>query len=287
MSKKVAIITGSTRGIGRVIALHLAKNGYNITVAGKTTKGTAKLPGDIYSVSDEIKTLGSDALPFMLDVRNDSLIKKCIKNTYEKWGRIDVLVNNAGALWWEKIIDTPTNRYDLINMVNTRASFLMSKEVIPYMEKNGGGHIIHCSPPLTINNTNTLAFSPGDLKGKTAYMISKLGMTITSMGIAQEYENTGIASNTLWPFRPIESYALINNNLGMRKHWRKASIIADCVLHILGENKNTFTGNQLIDEIYLKKKGVTDFSKYNCVKNSVLPKLNDLHPMWKVGKSKL
>ena len=146
MSKKVAIITGSTRGIGRSIALHLAKHGFNVTIAGKTTKGTKKLPGDIYSVSNEIKNIGSDALPFMLDVRDDMLIKKCVEETYKKWGRIDVLINNAGALWWKNICDTPPNRYDLINQVNVRASFLMSREVIPYMKKNGGGHIIHCSP---------------------------------------------------------------------------------------------------------------------------------------------
>ena len=143
---KVAIITGSTRGIGRHLALTLAKNGYNITVTGKSTKSTKNLPGSIYSVADEVSELGSEALPIKLDVRNANEIENCVKQTYDKWGRIDVLINNAGALWWKPIKDTPANKYDLINSINSRASFLMARETIPYMLKNDGGHIINFSP---------------------------------------------------------------------------------------------------------------------------------------------
>lgn len=287
MSQKVAIVTGSTRGIGRKIALELAKHGYHITVVGKTTQGTKKLPGDIYSVSEEIRKLGQEALPYQLDIRDEKGIKDCVKQTYLKWNRIDVLINNASALWWKNIMNTPHTRYDLINNINSRGAFLMSKEVIPYMLKSGKGFIINCSPPLTLNNTNTLAFNLKDLKNKTAYMISKLGMTLSALGIAEEYKGKGISSNTLWPLRPIESYALINHNLGNKKFWRKPDIISDCILKILQEDPIQFTGQQLLDEYYLQSKGTQCFEKYNCIPNSKPPLLSNTHQFWNAGKSKL
>lgn len=285
MLYKVAIITGSTRGIGRQLALDLARKGYNITVTGKTIESTQNLPGNIYSVSEEVKDIGVDALPYQLDVRYDTQMVNCIKETYDKWGRIDVLINNAGALWWKSILETPNFRYDLINDINSRASFIMSKEAIPYMLKNDGGNIINFSPPFS--NGKELSFNISDLKGKTAYLISKFGMTLGAMGIAEEFRGKGISSNTLWPLRPVESYALINHKLGKKKHWRKSSIISDSVLKILEEDKNTFTGHQLIDEDYLRSKGIIDFDIYNCVPGSRPPKLNDVQEMWNAGKAKL
>ena len=277
---KVAIITGSTRGIGRFLALSLAKNNYNITITGKSTKSTEKLPGDIFTVSEEVKKNGSDALPFQLDVRNEDQIKDCVESTYNKWGRIDLLINNAGALWWKPISDTPAKRYDIINEVNSRGSYLMARESIPYMIKNDGGHIINFSPPIEpVINTDYLP-----LKNKTAYMISKLGMTLGAMGIAKEYEGQNIAANTLWPITPVESYALINNKLGNKKTWRKPDIIADCILEILKEDKNTFTGKQILDELYLRSKGITDFTKYRCHPDHEPPRLDEIHQLWDAGK---
>ncbi len=280
---KVAIITGSTRGIGRHLALTLAKNGYNITVTGKSTTSTKNLPGSIYTVADEVSELGSDALPIKLDVRNIDEIENCVKQTYDKWGRIDVLINNAGALWWKPIKDTPAKKYDLINSVNSRASFLMAREAIPYMLKNDGGHIINFSPPIM----SLLIRSYAPLKNKTAYLISKMGMTLGMLGISREYMGYNIASNSLWPLRPVESYALINNNLGDYKSWYKQDIISDSVMHILAEDKMTFTGNQLVDEEYLKHKGVIDFTKYRCDPNYEPPKLDEIHHLWDTGRAKL
>ena len=283
---KVAIITGSTRGIGRHIALELARHGYHITVTGKSLKGTKRLPGDIYSVAEEIRKLGQEALPCHLDLRDEKTIENCVKQTIKKWNRVDVLINNASALWWTSVLDTPKSRYDLINNINSRGSFLMSRQVIPHMMKSGKGFIINLSPPITLDNTNTMAFSLKDLKNKTAYMISKLGMTLSALGIAEEFKGKNISSNTLWPLRPIESYALINHKLGNKKLWRKPQIISDCILHILKEDPIHFTGRQLIDEYYLQTKGVQRFEKYNCEKGSMPPLLNSLQSSWKVGKSK-
>ena len=273
---KVALITGATRGIGRSLALSLAKNGYNIVVAGKTVYDTPNLPGTIYSVSTEIEKLGSKALPVKVDLRDSNQIEELVKKTEQHFGRLDLLINNAGALHWRTIIETEVKHYDLINDINSRASFLLSKLCIPLIEKSGGGHIINQSPPLMQGDmlTNTI-------KNKTAYMISKWGMTLGSLGLAEEYRGKGIASNTLWPMTPIESFAVKNNNLGNEKTWRKTDIIVDAVLNIIDEDPNHFTGNQLIDEIYLRSKGVNNFDKYQCVPGFEPPKLIEINDQWK------
>ena len=211
-----------------------------------------------------------DVIAEQLDVRNykqsEYVINKCI----DKFGRIDVLINNAGALWWDSILNTSLVKYNLINDINVKSSFMLSQLCLPHMIKNDYGHIIMHSPPLP---------EPKDIdiyKNKTAYMISKFGMTMTSMGIAQEYKNFNIASNSIWPSTAIESDAVRKNNLGNEKFWRKPDIISDSILNILKEDPLEFTGNQLIDEEYLRMKGITNFDKYQCVPGKEPPKLIDL-----------
>ena len=268
---KVALVTGSSRGIGRVIVNKLASNGYNIVIAAKTVTPSINLPGSIFEVqSDLASKYNIKTLAMPLDVRNYDSMKNVVNTTINEFGKIDVLVNNAGALWWKGITETPSSKYDLINSINSRASFLLSKLCLPHMEKNNFGHIIMHSPPLP---------SPTDkdiYANKTAYMISKLGMTMSALGISSEYEGKNIAANTIWPSTPIESFAVKNNNLGEKKMWRKADIIADAVINIVNEDPNKFTGNQLIDEDYLRSKGETDFSKYQCVPGYEPPKLTDV-----------
>jgi len=273
---KVALITGATRGIGRAIALGLAKNGYNIVVAGKSIINNPKLPGTIYSVSKEVEALGSRALPVKVDIRNYDDIKNMIQQTESKFGRLDVVINNAGVLSWKPIKYTNVKEYDLVNEINNRGTFLLSKLALPLLEKSGGGHIINQSPPLSDNNEMA-----NILENKTAYMISKWGMTLSALGLAKEYEGTGICANTLWPMTPIESFAVINNNLGDPKSWRKTDIMLDCVLEILNEDPKSFTGNQLIDETYLRSKGYTNFEKYQCVPGFEAPKLDDIQHLFK------
>ena len=269
---KVALITGSSRGIGRVIANTLASKGYNIVIAAKTTvDDSSKLDGTIYDVKNEIqKKYGVDAIAVKTDLRDIDDIKNLMFRTELKFGRLDVLVNNASALWWKNIENTPENKYNLINNINSRASYILSRYALSLMEKNNYGHIIMHSPPLP---------NPSDIdiyKNKTAYMISKLGMTMTAMGIAAEYRGKGIAANTIWPETAIESAATINMNLGKKKDWRKPDIIADSISKIIEEDPNTFNGNQLTDEMYLRSKDITNFDKYQCVPGHEPPKLIDV-----------
>ena len=148
---KVALVTGGSRGIGRAICLGLAKKGYNVVVAAKSVNENPKLPGTIFSVADEVKNLGVDALPVKADMRYTEDIDNLVNQIDDTYSRLDVLVNNAGALWWKDIKNTPIEKYDLINNINSRASFYLSKKCFPLMEKNDGGHIIMQSPPLFEN----------------------------------------------------------------------------------------------------------------------------------------
>ena len=275
LKNRVAIVTGATRGIGRNIAVTLAKNGCNVVVAGKTTEQTTNLPGTIHSVAKEIQEHGANALAYQIDVRDSKSMSGLVSSTMRYFGRIDILINNAGALWWKNMLETPVEKYDLINNVNSRAAYTLSQLCLPHMINNKWGHIIMQSPPFTPEYINYITKTK-KIKGMTAYMISKLGMSITAQGIAQEFGGRGIAANTLWPMTPIESYALINNKLGNEKHWRKSDIISDAVMHILQEDPMTFTGNCLIDEEYLRTKGETDFSKYQCVSGHEPPPLENI-----------
>lgn len=272
---KVALITGSSRGIGRSIALRLAQNGYNIVLAAKSTTDSKNLPGNIYSVADEVEKLGVKALPIKTDLRQIEDIQNLCNQIKHEFKTLDVLVNNAGALWWRKVEDTPIEKYDLINGINSRASYALSRECIPLMKDNGG-HIIMHSPPLPDN----LADYMNSLNGKVGYMISKWGMTLTALGLSRELSDYKIGCNTIWPMTAIESFATKNYNLGSEKYWRKDTIVVDSIEKILQEDPTNFTGLQLIDELYLRSQGVTDFSKYQCVPGSEPPRLVDLNHLF-------
>lgn len=270
---KTALITGASRGIGQVIAEKFASEGIRVLIASKSVDNNPNLPGTIYSVQNNIceKYPESEVHPFSLDVRDENNIKSVVKEIHKSYGAIDILINNAGALYWKDITKTPTKRYDLINDVNVRGSFILSSYCIKQMVKeNKEGHIIMHSPPLPRRGEKKI------YKGKTGYMISKYGMTMTAMGISEEYKQNGIAGNTIWPATAIETAAVINNGLGTKEMWRKPEIISDAIWAIVNEDPKEFTGNQLIDEEYLRTKGVSDFSKYQVVEGNEPPKLMDL-----------
>lgn len=258
LTGKVAIVTGATRGIGRKCALALAKQGCHVVVAAKTTTPEPTLPGTIYSVAEEIEQLGVQALPVKVDLRILEDIKECVRLTVEKFGRIDILVNNASSLWWQRMEGTPMNRYDLITQINTRGSFAITSLCLPIMEKGGFGRVICMSPPISPDYRVFAGF--------TAYNISKFGMTMVAMGAAAEYEGKGITGHSLWPATVIESQASKNFQLGGRSMWRKAEILADAVLGLVSA-PDTYTGKQLIDDEYLQSEhGLTaeDLAIYRC-----------------------
>src|SRR5438477_993538 len=184
---RVAIITGASRGIGRAIALGLAREGCHVVVAAKSTTSSDKLPGSIFSVAEEVEALGVQALPVQVDVRDEGQINDMAAKALERFGRIDVLVNNAGALHWTSLLDTPAKRFDLVMGVNARAAFLCCRAVLPSMIERRHGHVINMSPPLDLSI----------VPGRIAYSISKLGMTLLTLGLAEEVRQHNIGVNSL------------------------------------------------------------------------------------------
>lgn len=251
---KVAIVTGSSRGIGRAVALELARQGANVVVAAKSETSTPELPGSIHTVAEEINALGVRALPVRVDVRNEADIESMVKKTIATFGRIDVLVNNAGALWWKDVQETPIKRFDLLMGVNVRAAFACTQACLPHLQQHGHGHVLMYSPPVDLHA----------LGGKVAYLISKFGMTMLAQGLAEEMRGKGVAVNALWPVTAIESQATIHFQIGDRASWRKPDIIADATLEIVTTQPSELTGRALLDEDFLRERGWTDFAQYRC-----------------------
>jgi citronellol/citronellal dehydrogenase len=244
--------------------LGLAREGWQVVVAAKSTESTDRLPGSIHSVAQEVHALGGQALAVRVDVRDEEQIDGMVAQTLAAFGRIDLLVNNAGALHWHSVLETPARKFDLVMAVNARAAFLCSRAVLPTMIERRWGHIINLSPPLD------LALLPG----RVAYGIPKLGMTLLTFGPAEEVRPHNLAVNSLWPETIIESQASINWNLGSREQWRKPDILVDCVLRMVTKEPGELTGRALLDEDFLRAEGVTDFSGYACVPGTDPPRLS-------------
>jgi citronellol/citronellal dehydrogenase len=261
---KVALVTGSSRGIGRALALGLAREGCAVVIAAKSTTSTDKLPGSIHTVAAEVEALGGTALPVAVDLRDADQIDALAAHIRERFGRIDILVNNAGALWWQPLQETPAKRFDLVMGVNARAAFLCCRAVLPSMIVQRAGHIVNLSPPLD------LAMVPG----RIAYAISKLGMTLLTHGLAAEVRPHNVAVNSLWPVTIIESQASIHFGLGSREQWRKPDILVDCVVRLVQKEPAAVTGQALLDEEFLRTEGVTDFSGYACVPGTHPPRVS-------------
>jgi len=255
LTGQVAVITGSSRGIGKNIALRLARAGADIVVAAKSELSRDSLPGSIHETVSEIEALGRQALAVRTNVRDADQLESMVNAALERFGRIDILINNAGALHWRSVADTPPKRYDLMMEVNARAAFVASHFVLPHMIERGSGTIIQMSPPIDLRM----------LPGKTGYCMSKFGMSLLAMGMGAEVKATEIKSCALWPATAIESQATINHKLGGPQYWRKADILADAVGAILAANSEQVNGKCLVDEDVLSMMGVSDFEQYNCV----------------------
>lgn len=260
LKDKVIIITGSSRGIGREFALRFAKEGAKIVVAAKSIS-EGKLPGTIYSVVEEIKAAGGEAIAIPLDLRMDETIVNMIEKTIATFGRIDALVNNAGAISLTPVEMTPPKKMDLMFSLNVRAVLACSHYCIPHLKKAGGGHILNLSPPLSLD--------PKWLPGHTPYTISKYGMSIASLGMAEELRDDHIAVNSLWPRTLIATAAtkMLFGESGM-SNCRTPNIMADAAYEILTSDPRELTGQLLLDEAFLKTRGYKDFDKYRVDPNT-------------------
>jgi len=255
LNGRVALITGASRGIGKALALRLAQEGAAIGVAAKSEKSTDKLPGSIHETAAEIGKLGGRAIPISCDVRDEEAIRNAVEKVVAAFGRLDILINNAGALWWQKVTDTPVKRFDLMMQINVRASFIAAYYALPHMIKNQWGHVINMCP----------AISTTPNPGRVAYMVTKMGMARLAIGIGAEYAADGIAGNALWPRTIIESQASINWGLAERSQWRTPEILCDATCAILSQQPPSYTSRQVLDEEVLTElAGITNFDRYWC-----------------------
>lgn len=252
--RKVAFITGGSRGIGKACAIKLAKEGWDIAIAAKTVEPQPNLEGTIYTAADEIRTHGAEVLPVQCNVRDVENVQTAAQATLDEFGRIDAVINNAGALWWRNMDETPMKRFDLVMEVNARAAYAVTEAFLPAMKAQKSGHVVMMSPPVD------LSVVPGHI----AYMISKFGMTMIALGLSEEMKDYNIRGTALWPKTIIESYATINFNLGDPSIWRKADILGDATFEIL-QHPDQANGRAVIDEDFLREVGYTDFTPYNCV----------------------
>jgi citronellol/citronellal dehydrogenase len=261
---KTVFITGASRGIGKAIALRLAKEGANIIVAAKSVEENPTLGGTIFSAAAEIESVGGQALAVQCDIRDDQQIQAAVDKGVEKFGGIDILINNASAIGLTNTEKTEPKRFDLMHDINVRGTFFVSRACIPYLKKGNNPHIITLSPPLNM-----------DMKwfaNHLAYTISKYNMTMIALGLAAELKPFGIAANSLWPKTTIAT-AAVRNLLGgeaLIKMSRTPEIIADAAYYILSRSSSTCTGNTFIDETVLWEEGITNLEQYSVEKGANL-----------------
>jgi citronellol/citronellal dehydrogenase len=256
-ASKTVLITGGSRGIGKAIAIRLAKEGANLAIVGKTAEPNPKLEGTIYSAAEEIAAAGSGkVLPLQGDIRFEESISQVVEATVKTFGGIDILINNASAISLTPTADTPPKRWDLMHGINVRGTFFMSQACLPHLKSAHNPHILNLSPPL---NLDPRWFAP-----HLAYTMSKYGMSMVMLGLAEELKPFRIAANALWPKTTIAT-AAVKNLLGgdfLMQRSRTPEIVADAAFYILQKPSFETTGNFFIDEDVLKSEGVTDFGKY-------------------------
>lgn len=258
-NNRTILITGASRGIGKAMAIRLAKEGANIVIAAKSVDEDPRLGGTIYSAAAEVEAAGGKALAVQVDIRNEEQIQNMVRLAVEKFGGIDVVINNASAIQLTGTEQTESKRFDLMQSINVRGTFLVVKHCLPYLRKGKNPHIITLSPPVNLD--------PKWMGGHIAYTITKFNMSMLTLGWAAEFKGAGIASNALWPRTTIDT-AAVRNLLGgetLAKMSRTPEIIADAVYFILKKNASQCTGHTFIDEEVLAGEGITDLEKYSVV----------------------
>ncbi|VXC47311.1 NAD(P)-dependent oxidoreductase [Aeromicrobium sp. 9AM] len=255
LAGKTIIMSGGSRGIGEAIAVRAAKDGANVALLAKTTEPHPKLPGTIYTAAAAIEEAGGNALPLVGDIRDDEFVIDAVAKTAEAFGGIDIVVNNASAIDLTDTADVSMKKYDLMNDINTRGSFLLAKSSIEWLKQSDNAHILTLSPPMSLD--------PKWFNKHTAYTIAKYGMSLVTLGLSEELRPFGIAANSLWPRTAIDTAAVRNVvGAGLVSHSRTPAIMADAAYEILTKPSREFTGQFVIDDDVLEDAGVTDFSIY-------------------------
>ncbi|MCX6311002.1 MAG: NAD(P)-dependent oxidoreductase [Bacteroidetes bacterium] len=261
---KTVFITGGSRGIGKAIALKLASEGANIIIAAKSTEENPKLGGTIFSAVEEINAAGGKGLAVKCDIREEEQVVAAVAEAVKTFGGIDILVNNASAINLSPVSLLPAKQYDLMVDINSRGTYLVSRNCIPHLKKSSNGHILTMSPPLSLDKRWFSHFAP--------YTLSKFGMSMLTWGMSEELRKDGIAANCLWPRTTIAT-AAVKNILGgeeMMLKSRKPEILADAAYYILSKNSKETTGNFFLDDEVLAKEGITDLSHYSVVPGAEL-----------------
>lgn len=254
LAGKTLFITGASRGIGLAIALRAARDGANIVIAAKSGVPNPKLPGTIHTAASAVEAAGGNALALQVDIREEDQVRAAAAQAAERFGGIDIVVNNASAIWLAGTADTPMKRYDLMHQVNTRGTFLVTQSCLPYLKQAANPHVLMLSPPP---NLDPKWFAP-----HTAYTIAKYGMSLCVLGMSAEFAPLGIAVNALWP-RTVIATAAIGMIDGVKpEHCRKPEIVADAAHAILIRPARSHTGQFLIDEEILRMSGVNNFDNY-------------------------
>jgi citronellol/citronellal dehydrogenase len=254
---RVMFMSGGSRGIGLSIATRVAQEGVKVALMAKTAEPHPRLPGTIYTAAEEIEAAGGEALPIVGDIRDAEAVDAAVAQTVERWGGIDLVVNNASAINLAPMRDLEVKRFDLMQQINARGTFVVTRACLPHLRESGHAHVLTLSPPLSAD--------PRWLRGHSAYTLSKMGMTMITLGVAADEAEAGVAANCLWP-RTIIATAAVQNLLGGDEAMRRArvpEIVADAAAEILSRDPRQCTGNVFIDDEVLAEAGVTDLERYS------------------------
>jgi citronellol/citronellal dehydrogenase len=253
---KILFITGASRGIGLAIALRAARDGARVAIVAKTAEPHPKLPGTIYSAADEIERAGGTPLPLVVDVRSEEQVAAAVEKTVATFGGIDVCVNNASAIKLGGTESISIKQFDLMHQVNARATYLVTRACLPSLKKSGNPHVLVMAPPPVLR--------PDWFAPHLAYSMTKFGMSLCVLGMAEEFRAYGIAVNALWPRTTIATSAIrfVVGDAEMLRRSRTPDVVADAAHAILSKPSTSFTGSFAVDDEVLSAEGVRDFDKY-------------------------
>lgn len=263
LKDKTVFITGASRGIGLAIAVRVAREGANVVICAKSASAHPSLPGTIHTTAEAVVAAGGQALPLVVDVRDETSVQAAVASAVAQFGGIDICINNAGAFWMQPSMETTLKRHDLLFGINERGTFLVTQACYPHLCRAGNPHVLNLSPPLDLK--------PVWFQHTSPYSVSKYAMSLYALGWAAEFAPMGIAVNTLWPRVGVETpAALVHGGEDLRAEFRKPEIMAEAALRIITKPSREFTGNFCIDDSLLYAEGERDFDQYSVVPGAAL-----------------